>query len=44
MHPDPERADETEYECPECGYRSEEESTVCPKCGEQLRDISTTRE
>ena len=44
MHPDPQRANGTEYECPICGYRTEEESTVCPDCDAQLQDISATRE
>ena len=44
MHPDPKRADEREYECPKCGYRSEEEVTACPECDEPLQDISATRE
>jgi lipopolysaccharide biosynthesis regulator YciM len=44
MHPDPRRAGESEYECPKCGYRTDEELTACPECEEHLRDISATRE
>jgi Zn finger protein HypA/HybF involved in hydrogenase expression len=44
MHPEPRKANESEYECPRCGHRSEEELTACPECDEAMQDISATRE